>query len=340
MTDAARSEARPASIDAIPAPGAPGARLAEARVARGLSIEGVAQQLKFSARQIAALEQDRYDALPGVAVLRGMVRGYARLVDLDPDPLLEALKASVAVPDDNRIIARYHEPVPFSDGSKRSNVVYLVLTVAVLVVAGVVAVQWYQDRPKPAPMTFVPAAKPVAEPARTTLASASGTAPAAPLAGNSAPRPQATPGDAAAKPNGDATAAAPVAPAADSGAAKDAAPVASAANAAGETTSETAGGALQTAAASQAAATTPALAPDMHRVELAFHDESWVEVRDAQGKVLFSQLNPAGGRASVEGKGPLAFVIGNAQSVEVTFDGRRVDISPYIKVAVARFTLQ
>jgi cytoskeleton protein RodZ len=336
MTDAARSEARPASTDAASVPRAAGARLAEARVARGLSIEGVAQQLKYSPRQIAALEQDRYDALPGVAVLRGMVRGYARLVDLDPDPLLEALKASVSVPDANQIIARYHEPVPFSDGTKRSNVVYLVLSIAVLVVAGVVAVQWYQDRPKPARMTFVPAAKPVAEPARTTLASAGGAAPAAPLASNAAPQRPATTADAAAKSDGDATAAAPAAPDADSGAAKDATPVAPAENATGETNA----GGLQTAATSGAAAPTPPAVPDMHRVELAFHEESWVEVRDAQGKVLFSQLNPAGGQASVEGKGPLAFVIGNAQSVEVTYDGRRVDITPYIKVAVARFTLQ
>jgi cytoskeleton protein RodZ len=339
MTDAARSEARPASVDAAPVPGAPGARLAEARVARGLSVEGVAQQLKFSPRQIAALEQDRYDALPGVAVLRGMVRGYARLVDLDPDPLLEALKASVAVPDANQIIARYHEPVPFSDGSKRSNVVYLVLSVAVLVVAGVVAVQWYQDRPKPERMTFVPAAKPVAEPARTTLASAGGAAPAPPLAGDSAPRPPATPGDAAAKPNGEATAAAAVAPDADSGAAQDAAAVAPAANAAGETTGEAAGRAPQTAAASQAAAATPAPAPDMHRVELEFGEESWVEIRNAQGKVVFSRLNAAGSKASVEGDGPLSFVIGNAPSVRLTYDGHSVDLGPYTKVAVARFTL-
>ena len=67
--------------------------------------------------------------------------------------------------------------VPFSDGSKRSNVVYLVFTVAVLAVAAVVLVQWRQDRPEPARMTFVPAAKPPAETERTTLASVGATAP-------------------------------------------------------------------------------------------------------------------------------------------------------------------
>ena len=71
----------------------PGARLAQARIAQGLPVEGVAQQLKFSARQIEALEADRYEQLPGIAVVRGMVRGYARLVGVEAEPLLEkALK--------------------------------------------------------------------------------------------------------------------------------------------------------------------------------------------------------------------------------------------------------
>jgi len=100
----------------------PGTRLAQARIAHGLSVEGVAQQLKFSPGQIAALEGDRYDELPGVAAVRGMVRGYARLVQVDAAPLLEALRDVVPAPDASRIVARYEEPVPFSDASKRSNV--------------------------------------------------------------------------------------------------------------------------------------------------------------------------------------------------------------------------
>ena len=86
--------------------------------------------------------------------------------------------------------------------------------------------------------------------------------------------------------------------------------------------------------------TAPVTAPGAHRIELEFGDESWVEIRDANGKVVFSRLNAAGSKASVEGPGPLSFVIGNAQSVRLTYDGRDVDLEPYTKVAVARFTLQ
>jgi len=330
MTDPARTEESLASApDAAAARPSPGARLAEARIARGLSVEAVAHQLKFAPRQIVALEQDRYDALPGAAVVRGMLRGYARLVGLEAEPLLDSLRDTVPVPDANRIIARYREPVPFSDGSKRLNVVYLVFTIAVLAVAAVVLLQWRQDRPEPARMTFVPAAKPAPETARTTVASVGAVAPLprsddaasanpAPAAADAGAAPAAETPDVEPRPAADETPGSP-------------APVAAGDNASG---------ALQTAAASASGEATPATTAGTHRIELAFSDESWVEIRDADGKVVFSRLNAAGSKASVEGDGPLSFVIDNAQSVRLTYDGRSVDLEPFTKVAVARFTLQ
>ena len=335
MTDPTRIEGSPApAADASAARPSAGARLAEARAARGLSVEAVAHQLKFAPRQIEALEQGRYDTLPGAAVVRGIVRGYARLVDLDPGPLLESLRESIPVPDANRIIARYREPVPFSDGSKRSNVVYLVFTVAVLVVAAVVLVQWRQDRPEPARMTFVPAAKPPAESERTTLASVGATAPL-PLGGaTSTANSDSAQSDAT--PSSGADGSAPVAAGGEARRAQDEPSAPTAADAGGATAS----GGLQTAAVSGSGETAPVTAPGAHRIELEFGDESWVEIRAADGKVVFSRLNAAGSKASVEGDGPLSFVIGNAQSVRLTYDGRDVDLEPYTKVAVARFTLQ
>ncbi|MCG6953136.1 MAG: DUF4115 domain-containing protein [Betaproteobacteria bacterium] len=332
MTDPTRIEAAPAPPPDAPAAWhSPGARLAEARAARGLSVEAVAHQLKFAPRQIVALEQDRFDELPGVTVVRGMLRGYARLVDLDPEPLLASLGDSVSVPDANRIIARYREPVPFSDGSKRSNVVYLVFTLAVLAVAAVVLLQWRQDRPEPARMSFVPAAKPAPESDRTTVASVGGAAPL-PLGDDaSSAKSEPAEADATAPSGADASAA-------DARTAQDETPGSPAVDAGSG--SDTPTGAVHTAAASGAGEAAPATPAGAHRVELEFGEESWVEVRDADGKVVFSQLNAPGSKASVEGAGPLSFVIGNAQSVRLTFDGQSVDLAPYTKVAVARFTLQ
>jgi cytoskeleton protein RodZ len=123
-----------------------GQELAAAREARGLALADVAQSLKFAPRQLEALEQERFDALPGATFARGMVRSYARLLKLDPEPLVERISGRCEIPDSNRLAARYHQPVPFSDNARRSTFVYLGLSVGVLALVGGVAYEWQQER--------------------------------------------------------------------------------------------------------------------------------------------------------------------------------------------------
>jgi cytoskeleton protein RodZ len=123
-----------------------GQELAAARESRGLALADVAQSLKFAPRQLEALEQERFEALPGATFARGMVRSYARLLKLDPEPLVERIAGRIEVPDSNRLAARYHQPVPFSDSARRSTFVYLGLSLGVLVLVGAVAYEWHQER--------------------------------------------------------------------------------------------------------------------------------------------------------------------------------------------------
>ncbi len=123
-----------------------GQELAAAREAKGLALADVAQQLKFAPRQLEALEQERFEALPGATFARGMVRSYARLLKLDPEPLLTRIAGRCEVPDSDRLAARYHQPVPFSDGARRSTFVYLGLSLGVLALVGGVAYEWHQER--------------------------------------------------------------------------------------------------------------------------------------------------------------------------------------------------
>lgn len=123
-----------------------GQELAAAREARGLALGDVAQQLKFAPRQLEALEQEQFAALPGATFAKGMVRSYARLLKLDPEPLLQRVAGHFEVPDANRLAARYHQPVPFSDGARKSTFVYLGLSAGVLVLVGAVAYEWHQER--------------------------------------------------------------------------------------------------------------------------------------------------------------------------------------------------
>jgi cytoskeleton protein RodZ len=123
-----------------------GQELAAAREARGLALSDVAQSLKFAPRQLEALEQERFESLPGATFAKGMVRSYARLLKLDPEPLLERVSGRFEVPDSSNLVARYHQPVPYSDSAKRSTFVYLGLSLGVLVLVGAVAYEWHQER--------------------------------------------------------------------------------------------------------------------------------------------------------------------------------------------------
>ncbi|MGH8703861.1 MAG: helix-turn-helix domain-containing protein [Burkholderiales bacterium] len=148
-----------------------GEELARARGALGLSLADVAQQLKFAPRQLEALEQECYERLPGGTYARGMVRNYARLLKLDPEPLIERIAAQVATPDNAVAVASIRRPIPITDSSKRVNLAYAALSLAILGAIAVVVVEWRQERIKAARLTFVPAAQAPLEPERAAVAS-------------------------------------------------------------------------------------------------------------------------------------------------------------------------
>ena len=62
-----------------------------ARGGRACRVDAVAQQLKLAPRQVRALEADDFAQLPGRTFVRGFVRNYARLLNLDADAVLAAL---------------------------------------------------------------------------------------------------------------------------------------------------------------------------------------------------------------------------------------------------------
>ena len=68
----------------------PGPRLREAREARKLSIEAAAVQLRIDPALLRALENDDYSKFAAPIFITGNLRAYARLLDLPPDPLLDA----------------------------------------------------------------------------------------------------------------------------------------------------------------------------------------------------------------------------------------------------------
>lgn len=65
------------------APDTPGAKLRAAREARGMSIQDIATRTRIAQRQLEAIENDVYAALPGIPYAVGFARAYARTVGMD-----------------------------------------------------------------------------------------------------------------------------------------------------------------------------------------------------------------------------------------------------------------
>lgn len=283
-----------------------GQELAAVREERGLALSDVAQQLKFSPRQLEALEQENLDALPGATFTRGMVRSYARLLKLDPEPLVQRISGRVEIPDANRLAARYHQPVPFSDGARRSTFVYLAMSLGVLVLVGGVAYEWHQERTaavkKSTAVAKAPKSTPRSEP--KVLAAVAPAPVAAPAPEKVIEKPKvAEKPKAAEKTASIALAAAPVPPAAS------AAPVSSG----------------------------PKTGPN--RLVVRTDGEAWIEIKDSADRMLVSSLNPAGSERVVRGRPPYTLVIGNASNVRVTFDDKPIDLAPHTRQDVARLTV-
>jgi cytoskeleton protein RodZ len=75
-------------------------------------------------------------------------------------------------------------------------------------------------------------------------------------------------------------------------------------------------------------------------LHLEFGAESWTEISEAGGRMLLRQLNPAGSSVDVRGQPPFDVVIGNAAQARMSYNGRPIDLNPFIDVTVARFTLE
>ncbi len=319
----------PSSTDESSGERRAGEILRSAREAQGISIPEAAYSLKLNARQIEAIESGRFDLLPGTAFTRGFLRNYARLLKIDPAPLLAELEPP---PSDATVelapASNAHGDMPeVGRGRFRRSVLPGVL--AALALLGIVVVGWYYDTQKSKPQEDLVASLP--QPSQVPA---------------SAPGAQGGEGAAAVPPAVEAVpavapAAAPVSvpvsvsPAASAPAANPPAAVTAVPAAAPVKESPVA-----PAAASAAPVVTDAPRSGSDRLVFDFAQDSWVEVKDAAGKVVFSRLGKAGTREQVDVKPPFSAVIGNARGVKLERNGAPVDLGLTAKATVARLKIE
>jgi cytoskeleton protein RodZ len=121
-------EVRPFSVGTV---------LREARERLGLSLADVESRLKFASRQIEALEADNFTRLPEISFVRRFVRSYAKLLQLDPAPLLASLPVEPAQPSLQTANVAIDVPFPNIYATRRINIIWLstgLVVVAITVV--------------------------------------------------------------------------------------------------------------------------------------------------------------------------------------------------------------
>ncbi len=306
-----------------------GQQLAVAREKLGLSVADVARHLKLGIRQVNALESADYDQLPGPIFVRGFIRNYAKLLQIDAELLLathqEIIPQTLAP-----LGVTPSKAVSFSDthasgwGKYRFAAIGLALLVALLIgfyhfFPGVLARIQVQNQPT-----------------RHVVA-------------HTLPRQSASMAAVAKKPQSTMSRMPPVSTAASSSsvpvlmpAVKTPSPMVSAVPLVASTNALTLRSPTKNNTLSSATSTVAhgAAGSGPDHIGLKFSAGSWVEVRDSSGAVIFSQLNAAGGHQDVYGQAPLQVVVGNANAVKLTYNGRPVALAPYTKIDVAHLTLK
>ncbi len=247
----------------------PGALLRQAREQQGLTLGEVSGTLKFSTRQINALENDDFQQLQGKTFLRGFIRAYARLLKLPPDPLLGMLEED-SLPSPEQIVVPANMGETNPDPFYRRHAKKLGLVAGLLLLLG--SVVWF--------VGIGPVIEHHARPVDAALPAGSAGVPQ--------------------KPAQDATPAATLSPSGE---------------------------------ASQPAVAAPTLV-------FEFSDRSWIEVKDASGQILLTGEFSSGQIQTITGRPPYQLWIGKVSAVKLNYGGRAVDLQPYAREDVARFTLE
>lgn len=66
---------------------------------KGLSLTDIEEATKIRAKYLQALEEEKFEEIPGEAYCMGFLRNYARFLDIDPEPLLSQYRAQTQKED-------------------------------------------------------------------------------------------------------------------------------------------------------------------------------------------------------------------------------------------------
>jgi cytoskeleton protein RodZ len=281
------------------------------REAMGLSIETVCARLRISQRQVLAMEANDFDVLGEAMIVRGFVRNYAKLLEIDSEPLVEQLK-SIKPNNTPKSLTLSSANIPINAGQKQDWQKYIILSavIALLVVGWIVYTDYQSQQVKDLAVQSVDKVKQTLAPAINQVSNLDLDEVTKPLTetptqtaeNNTTPEPPKA--DASVLPN-------------------NAQPV--------NTPPQISADAL---------ASQPNLVNGESKLRFKSTESSWVHVLDANNKVILDAIVPAQGEAFAQGKAPFNVVIGNAPASTIAFNDQSINLVPYTKGRVARLKLE
>lgn len=289
-----------------------GEKLKLEREKRKITLEQISASTKIGTRMLQALEEDKFDQLPGGIFNKGFVRAYARFVGLDEDQAVaEYLEASGDAPPVSTEIAMPEEG--FRENTARENADNIsrletigdapsrelpwgLFAVLLLVVALSLSLWSHRQREH---------AKQSLRHAQTTAATPSPAEQSSAQASSELPN---------------------QAPAEDAGAGSP-----SAVSPHGGSPARKPGPAIQsqpTPTSPSSVKTAPvatAAIPGQFTVVVSAREESWISI-SADGKTLVSKVLPAGAVRTARGSKEIIVTAGNAAGVDILFNGKKLDL--------------
>jgi cytoskeleton protein RodZ len=309
-----------------------GQLLRETRESQGSDLNRVATALRIRAAYLEAIEEGRYDNLPGAVYALGFVRTYAIHLGLDGEEAVRRFKLEAAGLDGQRDLTF---PVPLGERSIPGATLVMAAVILVIFGYGLFYYLTSSARPRPEHVSPVPPELALPRAPVAALPSPASEAPPGETTTETLPRPAslpASPSAPAAEPSAPAAAPAPAVAALSPPPAAPAAPEPTATVTAISPPAPAQPAPPPAVAASRPAETAPAVSTEKTRVfglangqtRIIIHavGDSWVQIHDEDNNAIFTRQLHAGDIYHVPDLQGLTLRTGSASSLAITVDGR------------------
>ncbi|MEH6733244.1 MULTISPECIES: RodZ domain-containing protein [unclassified Shewanella] len=298
-----------------------GAILKAAREAKGLSIETVATQLHLRPKIINDLENDIFVNIASTTYVRGYIKNYARVVSADINQIQQCLSHQLPEIVAPAMQSFSRKTTHQARNSRLNLVTYLI--VAVLI--AMLVLWWVQ---KSSLLTNVDLSQPTVE---EIAAESNMPEPQQIIRSGSV---QSTANDVGNEGNDSAT------DSANKAAIEAEDKLIQTAQDAASTAQQLAASSSVTTASTESSSTTDtSLASGESVLTIELTGDCWVNVTDANGKVMVDGVKNSAQRIEVRGIKPFKVILGAPQVASISLDGNNVSLAEFANGRVARLTL-